>query len=270
MTTAPAPRATRSTSRSATGGRSPPIRPVRVGCSGWNYDSWRGRLYPEGLGKQRWLSRYAELFDTVEVNSTFYRLASREAVQRWVEQTPDDFLFAAKASRYLTHVRRLRELEDGIARYYERIEPLVDSGKLGPIVWQLPPTFRRDVELLAGALAALPPGRHCFEFRHESWFTAEVRELLRAHRVALVIGDHPRWPFQARELTTDWTLVRLHHGHRGRRGNYSAREIDEWARRIARWRRRAEVLVYFNNDWEGFAVENAKALKRRLPPSPGG
>ena len=244
-------------------------RPVRVGCSGWNYDSWRGGLYPEGLGEARWLRRYAEVFDTVEVNSTFYRLASRDAVARWVEDTPDDFLFAAKASRYLTHVRRLRDVEEGIRRYYERIEPLVRSSKLGPIVWQLPPNFQRDDDALAAILDLLPGGRHCFEFRHESWFSSEVYAALGDHGAALVIADHPRWPFQARELTTDWTLVRMHHGHRGRRGNYSRTEIDEWARRIANWRSRAEVLVYFNNDWEGFAVENAKALRRRLRRSPG-
>jgi uncharacterized protein YecE (DUF72 family) len=244
-------------------------RPVRVGCSGWNYDSWRGRLYPEGLGKARWLGSYSEAFDTVEVNSTFYRLASRDAVARWVEDTPDDFVFAAKASRYLTHVRRLRDVEEGIRRYYERIEPLVRSSKLGPVVWQLPPNFQRDDDALTSILELLPGGRHCFEFRHESWFSSEVYAALRSHGAALVIADHPKWPFQARELTTDWTLVRMHHGHRGRRGNYSRTEIDEWARRIANWRSRADVLVYFNNDWEGFAVENAKALRRRLRRSPG-
>ena len=243
--------------------------PVRIGCSGWNYDDWRGGLYPEGLGKGRWLERYAEVFDTVEVNSTFYRLASRDAVRRWVDQTPEDFVFAAKASRYLTHVRRLKEIETGIARYYERIEPLVEAGKLGPVVWQLPASFRADQKLLRAVLPLLPHGRHCFEFRHESWFRPEIYELLRAHGAALVIGDHPKWPFQARELTADWTLVRLHHGHRGRRGNYSETELDEWARRIARMRRRAEVLVYFNNDWEGFAVANARSLARRVSPGRG-
>jgi uncharacterized protein YecE (DUF72 family) len=241
------------------------MQPVRIGCSGWNYDDWRGRLYPEGLGKPRWLSRYAEVFDTVEVNSTFYRLASRNAVARWVEQTPAGFVFAAKASRYLTHIRRLKAIGEGVKRYYERIEPLVEAGKLGPVVWQLPANFRRDDDVLAGALAALPAGRHCFEFRHESWFTAPVYRLLADHDAALVIGDHPRWPFQARELTTGWTLLRLHHGRRGRRGNYSERELEEWARRIAQWRRHAEVFVYFNNDWEGFAVANARSLQRRLP-----
>jgi uncharacterized protein YecE (DUF72 family) len=243
------------------------MRPVRIGCSGWNYDDWRGRLYPEGLGKPRWLGRYAELFDTVEVNSTFYRLASRNAVARWVEETPPGFVFAAKASRYLTHVRRLRDVGQGIERYYERIQPLPEAHRLGPIVWQLPANFRRDDEVLGALLEILPEGRHCFEFRHESWFVPPVYELLGSAGAALVIGDHPKWPFQAHELTTDWTLVRLHHGRRGRRGNYSETELDEWARRLSRWRRRAEAFVYFNNDWEGFAVANALSLKRRLQQS---
>jgi uncharacterized protein YecE (DUF72 family) len=249
------------------------MRPVHVGCSGWNYDDWRGVLYPPRVGKPRWLGCYAREFETVEVNSTFYRLASRAATARWAGETPDDFVFAAKASRYLTHVRRLRAIEEGIDRYYERLAPLVEARKLGPVVWQLPPNFRRDDELLAGTLEVLataPTTRHCFEFRHQSWFSDDVYELLRRHGAALVVGDHPRWPFQARELTTDWTLLRLHHGRRGRRGNYSETELEEWARRITRWRRRAEAFVYLNNDWEGFAVANARSLKRRLQPSRGG
>jgi uncharacterized protein YecE (DUF72 family) len=260
------PGLTRSTSPSATSRRSSrtDARPVRVGCSGWQYEDWRGRLYPEGLGQPRWLERYAEEFDTVEVNSTFYRLASRDAVARWVEQTPDGFLFAAKASRYLTHVRRLRELRQGIHRYYERIMPLVESDKLGPIVWQLPPNFRRDDAVLEAALNELPPGRHCIEFRHETWFVEDVYALLREHDAALVIGDHPRWPFQAHELTADWTLVRLHHGHRGRRGNYSETELSEWASKLSGVRREAELYVYFNNDWEGFAVANALRLRELM------
>ena len=164
------------------------MRPVRVGCSGWQYDSWRGRLYPDGLAKGRWLERYSQVFDTVEVNSTFYRLASSDAVARWVEQTPPDFVFAAKASRYMTHIKRLQNLAEGIGRYYEAIQPLVDSGKLGPIVWQFPANFRRDDDRLGRALPLLPPGRHCFEFRHESWFVEPVYKQLRAHGAALVLS----------------------------------------------------------------------------------
>ena len=237
---------------------------IRVGCSGWNYDSWRGGIYPDGLAQRRWLERYAELFDTVEVNSTFYRLASRAGVERWLEQTPEDFVFAVKASQYLTHMKRLRDMDTGVSRFYERIQPLVDAGRLGPVVWQLPENFHRDDERLAGALEHLPAGRHCFEFRHPSWFDDDVLSLLRDRGVALVIGDRPERPFQTYEMTADFTLVRFHYGARGRRGNYSETEIDEWAERLREWSRTVEVFAYFNNDWEQFAPRNARALARRL------
>lgn len=240
------------------------MKPVRVGCSGWNYRSWRERVYPKGCPASRWLEYYATLFDTVEVNSTFYRLASRDAVARWIEQTPPDFVFALKASRYLTHIKRLANLETGIAKYYERIEPLTGTPKLGPVLWQLPENFHRDDDRLAAALAALPPGRHTLEFRHASWFTEDVYALLREHGVALTIADHPERPFQSHEMTTDWTFVRFHYGKRGRRGNYSEAELEQWARRFEEWRPRVEILAYFNNDWEAFAVKNALWMRERL------
>ena len=238
--------------------------PVHVGCSGWNYPHWRERVYPRGLGTGKWLRHYAGLFDTVEVNSTFYRLASPKAVASWVEETPASFIFALKASRFLTHMKRLTDMSRGVDRFYERIDSLLESGKLGPVVWQLPERFHRDDERLSYALDRLPPGRHCFEFRHPSWFVPPVYELLRDHGTALVIGDHPSRPFQSLEMTADWTFVRFHHGRRGRNGNYSRREIEEWAERITAWREAVEVFAYFNNDWEGFAVRNALHLKRRL------
>jgi uncharacterized protein YecE (DUF72 family) len=245
------------------------VPPVRIGCSGWQYKDWRGRLYPEGLGQPRWLQRYAEVFDTVEVNSTFYRLAKAEAVARWVEQTPPDFVFTIKASRYLTHIKRLREMDQGVSRFYESIEPLASSPKMGPVLWQLPENFHRDDDRLAHALGGLPAGRHCFEFRHQSWFTAEVYDLLRSHGVALVIGDHPQRPFQSYEMTADFTFIRFHYGHRGRGGNYSRTELDEWAERIAGWSGEREVFAYFNNDWRGFAVDNGVYLERQLARRPG-
>ena len=236
---------------------------VRIGCSGWNYKAWKDEVY-EGKPARLWLEHYARHFETVEVNNTFYRLPLATSVAAWVAQTPPDFLFAVKASRYLTHIKRLTDLDGGIRRYYERIEPLVRSPKLGPVLWQLPGNFRRDDERLAEAVTRLPPGRHCFEFRHESWFVPEVYELLRSAGAALVIGDDPRRPFQAHELTADWTFIRFHSGSRGRRGNYSESELEEWARRIEAWRREIDVYAYFNNDWEGFAVRNALWLKDRL------
>ena len=239
-------------------------KPVHIGCSGWNYRDWRGAIYPEGLPARRWLERYAELFDTVEVNNTFYRLPSHSAVQGWVEQTPSGFVIAVKASRYLTHVKRLREMQRGAARYFEAIGPLASSPKLGPVLWQLPANFKRDDERLGEALGQLPKGRHCFEFRHPTWFVPEVYELLRRHGAALVIGDDPERPFQSHEITADWTYVRFHRGNRGRRGNYSKRELEDWKRRIAAWRSDVEVFAYFNNDWEAFAPHNALWLAERL------
>ena len=240
------------------------MRPVHVGCSGWNYKDWREIVYPKGLPASRWLEHYATLFDTVEVNSTFYRLARPDAVARWIKQTPENFIFALKASRYLTHIKRLAGLDQGLKRFYEAVAPLVGHPKLGPILWQLPESFRRDDDRLGDALGRLPAGRHCFEFRHESWFRPEVYELLRSHSVALVIGDHPQRPFQAYEITTSWTFIRMHFGARGRRGNYSQSELEAWRDRIAAWRSDVEVYVYFNNDWEGFAVKNGLWLKQQL------
>jgi uncharacterized protein YecE (DUF72 family) len=232
------------------------------------YDDWRGRLYQDKLPKRRWLEEYARHFDTVEVNSTFYRLARREAVAAWVTQTPQEFEFAVKASRYLTHVRRLVDVGEGIKRFYAPLEPMIEAARLGPVLWQLPENFHRDDARLEGWLEQLPPGRHTIEFRHPSWFVPEVLDALRARGVALTIGDHPSRPFQLHDATADWRFVRFHHGSRGRDGNYSASEIETWARRIAQWRRREEVYAYFNNDWRGFAPANAKLLLRRLGERP--
>jgi len=245
---------------------------LRIGCSGWNYDAWRGELYPEGMGPARWLREYATHFDTVEVNSTFYRLASRKAVERWVADTPDDFCFTVKASRYLTHVKRLADapdkgfvLAEGIKRFYAGIGPLIPAGKLGPVLWQLPANFKRDDERLRDLLELAPPGRHALEFRDKSWFADEVYELLRQHGAALVLGDDPQRPLPTPEPIGDWTFVRFHRGSRGRRGNYSPSEIEQWAARIASWRTGGtDVYAYFNNDWEAFAPRNAELLTRLL------
>jgi uncharacterized protein YecE (DUF72 family) len=185
-------------------------------------------------------------------------------VENWVEQTPRGFVFSVKASRYLTHIKRLSTVKEGTALFYERIEPLAESPKMGPVLWQLPANFRRDDDRLAGALAALPKGRHCFEFRDKSWFCEDVYKLLRKHRVALVIGDTAERKFQTHEFTAKWTFVRFHYGHRGRGGNYSKAELEEWAARIREWRDEVDVYAYFNNDWKGFAVRNALDLKRML------
>jgi uncharacterized protein YecE (DUF72 family) len=231
-------------------------RPVRVGCSGWNYAHWKEPFYG-GRPPREWLELYARHFDTVEVNNTFYRLPRRDAVAAWERTVPDGFVLSVKTSRYLTHVKRLRELAPGIERFLERIEPL--GAKLGPLLWQLPPNFPRDDERLAQATAAFPRElRHCIEFRHESWFAEDVYALLRERGVALVLTGRPE------VFTASWTYVRFHHGTRGRRGNYSESELEGWAARFRAWRREREIYAYFNNDWEAFAVRNALRLKELL------
>jgi uncharacterized protein YecE (DUF72 family) len=235
---------------------------VRVGCSGWSYQHWKGRFYPEREPEAGWLERYAEAFDTVEVNATFYRLPRRSVVAAWARRTPPGFIFAVKASRYLTHVKRLRDLPDGLARLEERIAPLREAGKLGPVLWQLPQTFRRDDDRLAQALARLPVGRHAFEFRHASWFDEDVYALLRASGAALVVADRKGLPEAPWVDTAGWWYVRLHYGRSGRRGNYSPAELARWADLLRR--HRGEAYVYLNNDWEGFAPENAAALRSLL------
>jgi uncharacterized protein YecE (DUF72 family) len=238
---------------------------VHIGCSGWVYPHWRELFYPKGMPQRAWLGFYAEHFDTVEVNNTFYRLPKPAAVEGWSQHSPDGFCFAVKLSRYMTHIKRLTMVEAGLKRFFEPLEPLIQAGKLGPLLWQFPPNFHRDTERLGSALRALPRGRHAFEFRHESWFDDEVYGLLREHGAALVIGDESsRWVSTPPVRTADWTYIRFHHGSRGRRGNYSESEIDRWARRLSQWRRETEIYCYFNNDWEGYAIRNARRLKERL------
>jgi len=241
-------------------------RPVRLGCSGWNYASWKDEFY-EGRPARLWLEHYATHFDTVEVNNTFYRLPRREAVANWERTAPAGFTFALKISRYLTHVKRLTELGAGLQRFFDRIEPLLRSPKLGPLLWQLPPNFQRDDQRLRNALATMAGDgrRHCIEFRHPTWFVPETYDALREHGVALVIGDRPEVKaFQAEVFTADWTFVRFHYGSRGRRGNYSEGELRAWASKFRQWREEVDVFAYFNNDWEVFAVRNALRMKELL------
>ena len=234
-----------------------------VGCSGWNYQDWREVFYPRHLPAARRLQHYAESFETVEVNATFYRLPTAKAAAGWANATPEHFVFSVKASRYLTHVKRLREVVDGWRRLAERIEPLAEAGKLGPILWQLPGNFHRDDDRLESALTALPSGRHCFEFRHASWFVPEVEELLRVHDAALVIGDEPTRDYQTHARTAAWTYVRFHCG-RGKDGNYTPSQLDEWSARLRRWLTDGDVYAYFNDDWRGHAVREASRLRKLL------
>lgn len=237
------------------------MRALRIGCCGWSYREWRGVLYPARLPASRWLERYSTRFDTVEVNATFYRLPETATVGDWAAQVPEGFLFAVKASRYLTHVQRLHRFGSGLMRFWERLEPLREAGKLGPVLWQLPERFERDSATLAEALALLPPAQHCFEFRHPSWFSPEIYSLLERHGASLVLADDPRRGLPRVAPVGPIAYLRLHYGSRGRGGNYSDRELATWRRRIAAWRARRDVFAYLNNDWRGFAPRNALSLR---------
>ena len=237
----------------------------RVGCSGWSYEDWRGPVYGDRPARA-WLATYAERFDTVEVNATFYRLPDRRTAATWAGETPPGFAFAVKVSRFLTHVKRLRETATHLPLLLDRIEPLARAGKLGPLLWQLPPTFLRDDERLERALADSPPGlRHAIELRHASWLADDVLHLLQAHNAALVLADRPGGgQLPGDEPTADFVYIRFHQGTRGRRGNYSRTELRDWAGRIRRWASRRDVFAYFNNDWKGFAPANASTLRTLL------
>ncbi len=222
-------------------------------------------FYPHRLPARRWLEHYAERFDTVEVNATFYRLPNRDAVAHWAEQVPPGFVFAVKASRYLTHIKRLTDLGRGMERFYERIEPLRSAQCLGPVLWQLPENFHRDDERLAGLLEAVPPGM--------PRAGVPSRELVRPGGDGAAArarrGPGPRRPSRSGPSRRPrpppaWRFVRFHYGSRGRRGNYSRSELERWAQRLHRWRSRQEMFAYFNNDWEGFAPRNALWLAHRL------
>jgi uncharacterized protein YecE (DUF72 family) len=185
-------------------------------------------------------------------------------VRDWTEQVPGDFVFAVKASRYLTHMKRLHDIADAVTRFWEPLEPLRLSHRLGPVLWQLPENFERDDDLLAAALDRLPRADHCFEFRHPSWFAPPVRELLAERGASLAIGDDKRRSLPEVGPVGKLAYLRLHYGHRGRDGNYSETELDGWRRRIAAWRSRRPVFVYLNNDWKGYAPADARYLARGL------
>ena len=235
--------------------------PVLVGTSGWQYRHWRGAFYPAGVPQRQWLEYYAARFPTVENNGTFYRLPARETFERWRDRTPGGFVMAVKASRYLTHVRRLREPADPVRRMLEAFAGLKE--KLGPVLVQLPPDLRADPELLDEALAQFPPGMNvAVEPRHPSWWSDQVRDVLTARGAALCWADRAGEPVTPLWRTAGWGYVRFHEGAGRPWPRYSAAELKEWAARVAgEWPGKEQcVYAYFNNDQEGAAVRDAAAF----------
>lgn len=234
---------------------------VRIGTSGWQYREWRGPVYPAGLSQARWLEAYATVFDTVESNSAFYRLPERSTVQRWADSTPDGFRWAVKASRYLTHVRRLRDPEDAVDRLVERIGAL--GPKRGPVLLQLPPRFGAVPDRLERTLKRFPRGwRVAVEVRDDRWLRADVRAVLERHAAALCLADR-RGPVGPAWRTADWTYLRLHEGTARPWSCYDDRSLATWARSLLEgWGRDGEVWVFFNNDTNACAPRDAIRFAR--------
>ncbi|GAB2841160.1 DUF72 domain-containing protein [Lentzea nigeriaca] len=230
---------------------------IRVGTSGWRYPEWRDGFY-RGIPQRRWLSHLARHFGTIEINGSFYRLQPPSSYQKWAAETPDDFLFAVKGSRLITHHKRLRHIEDALQNF---TSSLALGTKQGPILWQLPSTLRFDPAVLKDFLAALPPGRHAFEPRHESFRTDAYFDLLQQHNVAHVVSDAPTFPC-IEAVTADFAYIRLHGHDELYISSYSDEQLDEWASKIRDWDR--DTFVYFDNTMKGAAPGNAQKLAQRL------
>ena len=230
--------------------------PVLIGTSGWHYQHWRGGFYPRSLQPGNWLEYYAQRFATVEVNNAFYRLPQPAAVAAWAAAVPEDFVIAVKASRYLTHVRRLQDPGEPAKRLLDTMTGL--GPKLGPILLQLPPNLAIDVSALSAALKAFAAMRVAVEFRHQSWYTTEVRRILEEYGAALCLTDAagPRTPLWR---TAHWGYVRFHSGRAKPPSGYGRAALETWADRLAElWPDRADLYVYFNNDTHGCAPRDAR------------
>jgi uncharacterized protein YecE (DUF72 family) len=246
----------------------------RIGCSGWSYKSWRGLFYPRDLPPSGWLDYYTARFDTVEVNATFYRLPPPETFAAWARQTPAGFLMAVKASRYLTHLKRLRDPIEPVGRFLDHAAPL--ASRLGPVLYQLPAKFGIDLPRLEGFVRALPhtlprqDGRrrqrlqHVIEFRDPSWYDPDTFALLAEHRVAVCLHDMPGAPPDL-PPGSPFVYVRFH-GASGRyHGSYGPAALDAWAGRLVdEWRKGLDVYAYFNNDPDAAATRDAQALRARV------
>lgn len=239
---------------------------ILIGTSGYNYPHWwRGVFYPSDLPQRKWLEFYAQHFNTVELNVTFYRLPKKEIFEGWYKRTPKDFSFAIKGSRFITHIKRLKDCREPLSLLLDNASPLKE--KLGVVLWQLSPQFHFDKERLEQfcvLLSTLPRSkslRHAFEFRNPSWFCQEVFQILEEFRFSLCLAHGSGLPY-IEKITAEFVYLRLHGGEILYGSNYSDKELKEWADKIDGWRKKGrDVFVYFNNDAYGFAVKNGLTLK---------
>jgi uncharacterized protein YecE (DUF72 family) len=236
---------------------------IRIGCSGWQYQHWRGEFYPAGLPQSRWFDHYALSFDTVEINNSFYRLPEEVTFSKWSDQAPRRFLYAVKASRFLTHMKKLKDPEDPLARFFDRAKHL--GPHLGPVLYQLPPSWSLNLPRFEHFLVELPQGvLHTVEFRETSWYDERVYKLLRRYKVAMCLHDMEGLASQ-RMVVGPFVYVRFHQGTKKYGGGYSDARLDDWAEWLSK--RAAEgldVFAYFNNDAGGHAPRDAVRLRQRM------
>ena len=241
---------------------------IRIGTSGWAYGHWQGAFYPEDLPGERRLPFYARHFDTVEINNSFYHLPAEDTLRRWRQAVPDEFVFAVKASRYITHMKKLKDPADSTRRFRARLDALGDQ--LGPILFQLPPTWGFDAGRLAGLLETLGKGRrYALEFRDHSWHRPEALEILADHGAAFCIFDLDGFT-SPKEVTADFTYLRLHGPDGAYEGSYSDSALAGWAGALSSWAGQGvDVFCYFDNDDQGHAPRNALRLKEMLDDRAG-
>lgn len=233
---------------------------LRIGCSGFLYDHWKGTFYPDNLARNNWFSYYCEHFSTVELNVTFYRLPERETFMKWYAHTPSDFLFALKGSRFITHVKKLKDCAEPIEAFLSRASLLKE--KLGVILWQLPPSFPLDIERLKEFLEVIQafPARHAFEFRNKTWMQKKMFDLFEKGNIAVCMADYPDFLLDA-PVTADFLYIRRHGIDGDHATCYSTEQLKKDAKLIrSALKKKADVYVYFNNDGMGYAPRNALEL----------
>jgi uncharacterized protein YecE (DUF72 family) len=236
---------------------------IRIGTSGWYYDHWRERFYPADLPKSKWFEYYAQHFDTVEINNTFYHLPKEQTLQRWHDIAPKDFLYAVKANRYITHIKKLNDAAESCELFLERVNLL--KTRLGPILYQLPPSLHKNLDLLEAFIKLLPKRKTAvFEFRHQSWYGDDTFKLLDKSGVGFCI--HDMLGKESPRIVTGNVIYVRFHGTAGRyAGNYPESQLQDWAKWLKSQAKNVRaVYAYFNNDVQGHAINNAKQLKSLL------
>ncbi len=242
---------------------------VLIGTSGWQYRHWRGVFYPEDLGQKDWLKYYAKHFDTVEVNYSFYRQPKPETFKKWKSLIPENFVFSIKGNRFITHIKRLKDCQEPVKRFFESAKGLLTDGRgcKDVILWQLTPSMKENLDRLKGFMDLLPSDfRQAFEFRHKSWMSKKVFSFIQNYsriEAAMVLQDWQEWPI-LKEPVGDFVYIRLHGKDQLYASGYRDKELEKWAERMRKWESKLDIYIYFNNDALGHAVNNALKLKALL------